>query len=261
MLRVKTAGGLKRTTSFRSLALLGFFMHLAAWGLVSCSSDEKQSDTAEGAFALAQEYDKDERYEESIRRYNEVKNKFPYSKFATQAELAVADVYYKQESFAEAQVAYQNFKELHPKHAQIDYVTFRLAMSYFMQLPGTIDRDLTLAQSAITAFDEMINQYPNSTYLAEAKEKRAESIKKLAEKEEYIADFYFKKAIYDSALARYEGLYRTYPGIGFDAKALSRAAISAQRTGDLERAKRHLATLKRNFPGSSELRIAEREVK
>lgn len=227
---------------------------------MSCSTDDIKSDSAEHAFKLAQEYDKEERYEESLRRYNEVKNKFPYSKYATQAELAVADVYFKQESFPEAQVAYQNFKELHPKHPQVDYVTFRTAMSYFKQLPSTIDRDLTLASNAILSFDEVINQYPNSTYLAEAKEKKNETLKMLAEKEEYIADFYFKKEIYESALARYEGLYRQYPGLGFDAKALSRAAIAAQRSGDLERARRYLALLKQKFPGSSELSSATSEV-
>jgi len=232
-------------------------MHAAAFGLSACSTDEKKADTAEGSYQLAQEYEKDERFEEAIRRYNEVKNKFPYSKYAALAELSIADTYYKQESYPEAQVAYQTFKELHPKHAQIDYVTFRLAMSYFEQLPGTVDRDLTLAKNAIQYFDEVINQYPNSEHLQEAKDKKIDCLKRLAGKEEYIADFYFKKEIYESALNRYENLYRVYPGLGFDAKALSRAAIAAQRSGDLERAKRHLANLRQKFPGTPELQAAE----
>lgn len=252
------AGGLKRTifhSFLASLALVGTFT------LTSCSSDDIAIDNPEKAYQVAQDYEKEERYEEALRRYNEIKNKFPYSKYATQSELSVADVYYKQESYPEAQVAYQNFKELHPKHPQVDYVTFRLAMSYFQQLPGTIDRDLTLAQSAILAFDEMIAQFPNSTYLQEAKDKRSESKKKLAEKEEYIADFYFKKEIYDSALSRYENLYRNHQGLGFDAKALSRAAICAKKTGDLDRAKKYSAILKQKFPGSSELESTLKEIK
>lgn len=260
MLRVTQSSASGRLSSLRYWILTSLFVGLVAPLLVSCSSDEKKSDTAEGSFALAQEYEKDERFEEAIRRYNEVKNKFPYSKYATMAELAVADTYYKQESYPEAQIAYQNFKELHPKHAQIDYVTFKLAMSYYEQLPGTVDRDLTLANSAIQYFDEVIRQYPNSTHVTESKDKKSDSLKRLAGKEEYIADFYFKKEIYDSALSRYENLYRTYPGLGFDAKALFRAAICAQRTGDLERAKRDLRLLKEKFPGSSELETASKEV-
>lgn len=250
-----------RSSFLKSWIVVGFFLHLAAWGLVSCSSDEKKADSAEGAYSMAQEYEKDDRFEEAIRRYNEVKNKFPYSKYATMAELSVADVYYKQESYPEAQVAYQNFKELHPKHPQIDYVTYKVAMSFFEQLPGTIDRDLTLASSAILYFDEVISQYPNSTYLQEARDKRADAQKRLAQKEEYIADFYFKKELYESALTRYENLYRTYPGLGFEAKALSRASIAAHRSGDLERAKRYLSVLKQKFPDSSELGDAAKEMR
>lgn len=261
MTQVSKVGGPKRKTSILTLALFAAALHTFAWGLVSCSSDDRKADNPEGAFQLAQEFEKDERFEESLRRYNEVKNKFPYSKYASMAELAVADVYFKQESFAEAQVAYQNFKELHPKHPQVDYVTFRLAMSYYSQLPGTIDRDLTLATNAILVFDEVIHQYPNSKYLQEAKDKKNECTKKLAEKEEYIADFYFKKEIYDSALARYESLLRTYPGLGFDAKALGRASIAAKRSGDLDRAKKHFARLKQKFPGSPEVDEAAKEVK
>lgn len=244
----------------KSLFSILFVLSLSV-SLAGCSSDEKKSDTAEGAYALAQEFDKNERYDEAIRRYQEVKNKFPYSKFATQAELAMADAYYKQESYPEAQVTYQTFKELHPKHPQIDYVTFRLALSFFMQLPETLDRDLALTSSAILYFDETVARYPNSTHVAEAKEKKIECLKKLAGKEDYIANFYFIRKKFDSALTRYEGLLKTYPNLGFDAHALSRAAISAARMGELDRAKSLVQKLRQQFPDSSELSAAEKEIK
>lgn len=232
----------------------------AAGNLISCASVEHNSNTPEGAFALAEEFEKSDRYEEALRRYQEVKNKYPYSNFATRAELAIADVYYKQESYGEAQLSYQMFKELHPTAANIDYVQFRIGMSFFMQLPSTIDRDLTLANDAIVHFSEMIKKYPNSQYLAEAQEKRTKTVKMLAEKEEYIADFYFKRKIFDSALGRYEGLYNKFRGLGFDAKALSRASISAHRIGDKPKAKKYEQILAKDFPNSSELKDAMKEI-
>lgn len=237
-----------------------FLLILGVW-LAGCSSDEKKADTPEGAYAIAQDYEKDERFEEALRRYQEVKNKYPYSKYALMAEMAVADVYYKQESFAEAQVAYQNFKDLHPKHPQIDYATFRLGMSFYNQLPPTIDRDLTLASSAILYLDEVIKQYPNSAHVKEAQEKKESAIKMLAEKEQYIADFYFKKEIWESAMVRYENLARTYPGMGFDIHALSQAALSASRNGDQDKAKKLLAELQRRFPNSKEVESVEKEIR
>ena len=229
--------------------------------MAACSSVEKNSSTPEGSFALAEEFDKGERYEEAIRRYTEVKNKFPYSNFAAKAELAIADVYYKQESFAEAQVAYQMFRDLHPTAPQADYVQFRLGMSYYNQLPSSIDRDLTLANDTILNLSDLIKKYPNSQYVTEAKEKRSATIKMLAEKEEYIADFYFKREIFDSAISRYEGLYKNYQGLGFDAKALSRIVICAKKLDDQPRAKKYLALLEKDFPGSNELKAAEKELK
>jgi outer membrane protein assembly factor BamD len=244
-----------------SLILIGFFMIFGPLFLAGCGSDEKKGDTAEGAYELAQQYDKDERYEEAIRRYQEIKNKFPYSKYAVLSELAIADSNYRQESYPEAQVAYQSFKDLHPKHPQIDYVTFRLAMSYYNQLPPTSDRDLALASSTIVNFDEVIHQYPNSEYVKEAKEKKAAVVKLLAEKEMYIADFYFKKGQWDSARMRYEGEVKKYPGQEFEAKAMSRAVICAARASEMDRAHELLSQLRDKYPNSSELKAAEGEVK
>src|SRR5271154_4212480 len=103
--------------------------------LPNCASkDVTESNSAEAAFKAAEEFEKDERYEEALQKFNEVKNKHPYSKFAVEAELHVADIHYKREAFIEAATAYQLFKDFHPKNPKIDYVTFRLAMSYYEQL-------------------------------------------------------------------------------------------------------------------------------
>lgn len=234
---------------------------LAATALfIGCSSIDKiDTSTPEGAFKLAEEYEKDERYDEAVQRYQEVRTKYPYSKLATQAELRVADVNFKREAFVEAQAAYQLFKDFHPKHPQIDYVTFRLGLSYFNQLPGTIDRDLTVADKAILYFDETINSYPNSEFVNEAKEKKVSALKMLASKELYIADFYFKREIFDSALTRYEFLLKTYPNLGFDPKGLYGAAVSASKVGERDRALQHFRKLTSLFPGTSEARDAKDE--
>lgn len=219
--------------------------------LVACSSDDKKADTAEGAYAIAQDYEKNDRYDEAIRRFQEVKNKFPYSKYATMAELAIGDTYYKQESYAEAQVAFQSFKDLHPKHPQIDYVTYMLGMSYFKQLPSTVDRDLSLASSAILFFEEVMQQYPNSKYNKESRENRDNTINMLAQKEDYIGDFYYKRGNFESALPRYENLAKKFKGNALEAKALARASIAASKIGEQEKANRYRADFKKSFPAAN----------
>lgn len=231
------------------------FILLAALSLLfsACTTEEKKTDAAESTFNLAQEYEKDERYEEAIRKYTEVKNRFPYSQYAIKAELAIADVYFKEESYGEAQINYQTFRELHPKHTQIDYVIFRIGLSYFNQLPETIDRDLTYAHDAISTFDELVEKYSQSEFVKEAKEKKATALKKLAEKEDYVGDFYFKRKVYDSALIRYEYLIKTYPQSELNEKALARAYYSALKAGEREKSKNYLNQLKKNYPNSKEL--------
>ncbi len=231
---------------------------LMCFYFVGCSSTDKNSDTPEGVYAIAQQFEKDDRYDEAIRRYQEVKNKFPYSNWAAKAELAIADVHYKDEAFAEAQLAYQAFKELHPKHPQIDYVSFRVGLSYYKQLPDSIDRDLTLANEAIHAFDDVIKNYSRSEYVKEATEKRADSLKRLATKEDYIAEFYFVREKYLAAFRRYENLLSQYPGQGFEAKALSRVAISAHKISQTDKAISYLKKLKAQFPDSAEYNQARK---
>ena len=231
---------------------------LICFYFVACSSTDKNSDTPEGVYAIAQEYEKDDRFDEAIRRYQEVKNKFPYSNWAAKAELAIADVHYKDEAFAEAQLAYQAFKELHPKHPQVDYVSFRVGLSYYKQLPDSIDRDLTLANEAIRAFDDVIKNYSSSEYVKEASEKRSDCLKRLATKEDYIGDFYYVREKYLAAFKRYESLLAQYPGQGFDAKALSRVAISAHKISQTDKATSYLKKLKTQFPDSPEYNQARK---
>ncbi|HRK06240.1 MAG TPA: outer membrane protein assembly factor BamD [Pseudobdellovibrionaceae bacterium] len=246
--------------ALRSARALAFGLSFCLLILSACSSNEKfDTNTPEGLFKLAEEYEKDERYEDAVMKFSEVKNKHPYSRFATEAELRVADVQFKRESYIEAQHAYQTFKELHPKHSRIDYVTFRLGLSYFNQLPPTIDRDLSLADKAILYFDELTASFPKSEFVKEAQEKKLAAIKMLGDKELYIAQFYFKKKQYDSALGRYEGLLRNYPRYEQGALALLGAAQSAHHAGEMEKKQRFLRALYAQHPSSDEAGRARAE--
>ena len=247
--------------SLRHVSLISLLVLPVSFATTGCSSTPKiDPATPEGAYKLAEEYEKDERFEESVAKYTDVKNKHPYSRFATLAEMKIADVQFKRDAFIEAQYAYQTFKDLHPKHPQIDYVTFRLGLSIFNQLPSTTDRDLSLATKAILYFDEVLTSYSQSQYAKEAGEKKNEALRMLADKELYIANFYLKKKQYGSALGRYESLLRQYGNIvDFGPPALYGAAVSAKETGDRDKQNRFVNTLLTQYPGSSEASKAKSE--
>lgn len=243
---------MKFLTSLISILSFCFF-------IFGCASEEKNLSTAEGAFQYAKDFEDAERYEIALTKYADVKNKFPYSNLATEAELAIAEVHYKRESFAEAQVSFQNFRDLHPKHAKIDYVVYKIAMSYYSQLPETFDRDLSLGSDAIYHFDEVIKSYPKSTHVTECKEKREETFQKLTEKELYIADFYLKQKKYTAALRRFEGALQKYSGFGFDPRAHLGAARSAKALDNSTKQKYHSNMLLTKYPNSDEASTAKTE--
>jgi outer membrane protein assembly factor BamD len=245
----------------RLKCLLFAVILMSTFGLAGCSSTpDIDTSTPEGAFKLAEKYEKDERYEESIAQYTQVKNKHPYSKLATESELRIAEIHFKREEFVEAQSSYQVFKEMHPTHPQIDYVTFRLGLSFYNQLPSTIDRDLSVAERAILYFDEVVQSYSKSQYVAESRDYKQKALKMLAEKEAYIGHFYFIRDHYESALGRFEGLLDKYPGLGFDAPALYGAAVSAYKIKELNKAKNYYRKLNSEFKDSPEAEKARHEL-
>lgn len=226
--------------------------------LTACVSyDHHDTSQASGAYGLAQQLEEDERYEEALMQYRDLKNRFPYSRFAVLAELQIAEIHFKKESFAEAQGAYQLFKELHPRHEKIPYVTFQIGESLYRQLPSGIDRDLSLAPQAIRQFEVVIRNHPNSEYAKKAAERKQDIYEKLAAKELYIADFYWRTDQYLYALTRYEKFLQEYPEHEKRALALWRASRAADKEGNDDKRKTLLRQLIQDYPESQEAKKAK----
>ena len=241
--------------------LIFFPFLLALFSLTACVSyDDFDTSTAEGSYKLASKLQEDSRFEEALLQYQDLKNRFPYSQFSTEAELQMAEIHYKRDSFAEAQSAYQLFKELHPKHPKVDYVTFKIAESIFKQLPSTIDRDLTLAPQAIRFYKLVLSQYPQSGFAAKSRDRINETSRKLADKEIYIADFYFRTENFLSAIVRYEKYMKAFPLHGKIPHALLRAGLSAEKIGDSEKKSKYLRELIAKFPQSDQAKKAQKEL-
>jgi outer membrane protein assembly factor BamD len=233
---------------------------LLALSLSGCVSEPKVNlNTPEGLYQMGEFYEKQERFEEAIQNFKALSNKFPYSKLATEAELAVAGVYYKKEEYIEAAAAYKTFKELHPRHPRIDFVTFSAAESIRQQLPSTVDRDLAQAPQAIAYYEEVIALYPNSPYVKEAKEKRLKLIQMLADKEIYIADFYYKQEKYISALSRSEQFLINFPQNSRVPHVLLRAARSADKAAVPDKIRQYVGQLVSTYPNSKEAQQAKSE--
>ena len=161
--------------------------------VVACSSDKPKGRTeAEVLFKEAEELFRAERFILATEKLNIIKTQHPYSFYATPAELMQADVLYEQESYVEAAAAYLLFRDFHPRHEKIAYVIFKIAESFYKQIPDTIDRDLEPAMESIKYYEEVVTKYPDSSYRLNADGRILKAKKMVRQKDEYIADFYFK---------------------------------------------------------------------
>ena len=170
--------------------------------LTACSSDKPSGRTeAEVLFKEAEELMEAERFILATEKLNAIKTQHPYSFYATPAELMQADILYLQESYVESAAAYLLFRDFHPRHEKIPYVIYRIAESFYKQIPDTIDRDLEPALESIKYYEEVVTKYADTSHRKNA-EKRIKNAKRmLREKDLYIANFYFKTDKY--APARY----------------------------------------------------------
>lgn len=167
---------------------------------ISCSSDKPEGKTeAEVLFKEAEELIEAERFILATEKLNQIKTQHPYSFYATPAELLQADILYQQESYIESAAAYLLFRDFHPKHEKIPYVVFKIAESYYKQIPDTIDRDLEPAMESLKYYDEVLQKYADSSYAKDAHTKIEKAKKMLRQKDQYIADFYFKTKEWSAA--------------------------------------------------------------
>lgn len=211
----------------KAFALLSFLL------ILGCASDRPEGKTqAEVLFKEAQELVDDGRYILATEKLNQLKNQFPYSFYATPAELLQADILYKQESYVEAAAAYLLFKDFHPRHEQMPYVVFMTAESYYQQIPDTYDRDLQPAFEAIKYYNELSLRFPGSKYGKEADKKVKKAEGMIRDKEQYIADFYFKTEVYEAARWRYLNILDNFNDQKLVKHSMERVILSSYKMKD-----------------------------
>ena len=158
-------------------------------------------------------------YSEAIANFQQLKDWYPFSKYAILAELKIADANYHLEKYDEAIFAYEEFEKLHPQNEAIPYVIYQIGRSYFDQI-DTIDRDQMPARKAYETFQRLGKQFPDDKYARSGLEHISTCEKSLAGNEYYIGVFYYKSKHYKAALHRFMSVLSDYPDVGYHQMAL-----------------------------------------
>lgn len=210
------------TSGCRLLAAAVLLVFLAsmsgcAWWDSIWGKEPRVRPTPEGLYQRGFEQYKKGDYKKAIEIFTRVRDEYPLHPVALMAELGIADSYFENEQYVDAEVAYSSFVELHPTNPNVPYAMFQLGMCHYHQMQ-TIDRDQTETQKARKEFERLIARFPQSKFAIVAEKNLREVKQRLAEHEFYVGEFYYRTKKYEAALKRFELIQREYAGLGLDYK-------------------------------------------
>lgn len=201
--------------------------------LTGCAEKTFDPDNPEYSYGVAKEPYDDKQYDIALKKLGEFKARFPYSKFATEAELLLANTHFEMAHYPEAATAYAQFVKLHPKHPEVPFALYRVGESYWKDAPEEIDREQEFTSKAIDKWEVLLKDHPGSSYANQAKEFIKIGHKRVASAEEFIAKFYCKREIWHACAFRYIGLSKKYPEFRSMYKnALIKAAMALDKLAD-----------------------------
>ncbi|MDW7710691.1 MAG: outer membrane protein assembly factor BamD [Deferrisomatales bacterium] len=211
--------------------VLRFAALLAALLAIACAGKHKRAELPpEELYRQAQEAVERKRYDRAQELLDQLRDEYPFSRLAPEAELLSADMAYQQKNYEEAAAAYRSFEELHPTNPRASYALYRRGLAYAaLSLPE--DRDQSGTRSAVAALERLLYAHPGSEYAEDAQRRLIELRGRLAGHELYVARYYLRRKNYGAALQRLETLVQEYPDAPQRDEALRLALELQARTG------------------------------
>lgn len=140
-------------------------------------------------------------------------NTYPDSEFIARAKLAVADSWYAEGGSAamqQAEAEYKDFRTFFPNMPEAAEAQLKVANIHYNEMEKP-DRDFTHAMRAEEEYRALIQEYPDSKLVPQAKQRLREVQEVLAEREYNIGRFYYLKQSYPAAIARLKTQVDRYP--------------------------------------------------
>ena len=190
---------------------------IAGCQLTFFKKSEMAKSSPDGLFASGKlEYD-DGNYKKAREYFMRVREEYPLNNLAILADMGIADSYFSDKDYIEAENAYSDFVNLHPINENVPYAIYQAGICHYNQIEA-IDRDQTEIVKARKEFEKLVARYPESKFAIMAEKVLRECKQKQAEHEFYVGKFYFTQKKYKAALTRLENISRDYANIGLDYK-------------------------------------------
>jgi len=151
-----------------------------------------------------------QRYGQARENFKKIVERHPNSSYAPRARFLIGEAYYREAEFDKAIKEFEAFVAFFPRHQIADLVQYRLAMSYYDQMKP-VEQDQGLTQKALDQFKKLVKEYPESRYATEALAKIDICRGRLAQKEVWVANYYFTQGNPSAARQRLELVLKGYP--------------------------------------------------
>jgi outer membrane protein assembly factor BamD len=239
--------------------LLILLLLALALGLSGCNREEKlDTRTAEELYTSAKSKLDGGNYAAAVREYRALQTRFPFGRYAEQAQLEMAYAFYKAGQPEQALATADRFIRMYPTHPNIDYAFYIRGLTNYDERVGFLerlmpsrvrDRDQSLALEAFQDFDELCRRFPDSRYCPDARQRMVFLRNNLSYYEIDVASYYMRRGAYVAAANRARYLLQTYPGSPEDAAALALLHEAYSELDMPELAESSLEVLEYNYPG------------
>ncbi|WP_367155316.1 outer membrane protein assembly factor BamD [Methylomonas sp. HYX-M1] len=158
-------------------------------------------------------------FQKAIKLYEALEARYPFGDYAAQAQLNIAYAYYKNDEPEAALAAADRFIKVHPRNPHVDYAYYLKGLINYNRDIGFIDRfmptdstqrDPGNAKDAFDNFQELIQRFPNSKYVPDARLRMVALRNNMAMYELHVADFYMRRKAYVAAVDRANHIIKEY---------------------------------------------------
>jgi outer membrane protein assembly factor BamD len=246
----------------RSLTLF-LVLLLSACGLLPKTVQDSKNWSASKYYSEAKTELNEGNYAGAIKLFEQLEARYPYGRYAQQAQLEIAYAYYKDSEQASAIAAADRFIKLHPNHANVDYAYYLKGLANFnddLGLMGIVtekilnqdmsERDPKASRESFENFKELVTRFPKSKYTPDAVQRMKHLVNVVALNEVQVARYYMKRGGYIAAANRAQYALKEYPQTPATEEALFIMIKAYDALGMTDLRDDAARVMKKNFPES-----------
>ena len=200
--------------------LIAVGLAMLAAGCRSHRGDDAKSGP-EVIYARAQKAIRNSSYGEAIKQLEALQSRFPFSEPARQSQLDLIYAYYKNREVDPAIDAADTFIRENPTNPRVDYAYYMKGLVYFERQSNWLERRFNVdlsqrppvnARKSFEAFQQLIDKYPHSQYIGDARQRMVFLRNRLADFELHVALYYMRRGAYVGAINRAKYCVENYDG-------------------------------------------------